>query len=137
VDDRDVALAAVRNVNQLLRRIPAERVDARAVLIVATTLPVLASTTTDVLLQPEKDAVRRFVVRDAGRPFARRERPRRRRLPRLDVDHLDRVLAFVVDEDVSLAVGRGAFRRGVLELDGGDDVAVCGSSAVSVPIGRL
>ena len=35
-------------------------------------------------------------------------------------------LLFVVDEDVSLAVGRGAFGRGVLELDGGDDVAGLG-----------
>ena len=32
------------------------------------------------------------------------------------------ILAFVVDEDVPLAIGRGTFGRRVLELDGGDDV---------------
>ena len=33
------------------------------------------------------------------------------------------MLALVVDEDVPLAVGGGAFGRCVLELDGRDDVA--------------
>ena len=32
VDDRDVALAAIRNVNQFFRRIPSQGVNARAVL---------------------------------------------------------------------------------------------------------
>ena len=92
----------------------------------ATTLPVLAIDDDGRLVAAGENAVRRLVIRDAGRPFARRERPRGGRLPRLDVDHLDRVLAFVVDEDVSLAVGRGAFGRRVFELDGGDDVAGLG-----------
>ena len=50
----DVALAAVRNVYQLLGWIPAQGIHARPFLIVATTLPVFGSTTTDVLLHPEK-----------------------------------------------------------------------------------
>ena len=55
VHDGDVALAAVRDEDQLLRRIPAQRVDARAVRrSTRRPCPWLASTTTDVLLQPEK-----------------------------------------------------------------------------------
>jgi hypothetical protein len=44
----------------------------------------------------------------------------------LTVNHLNRILAFVVDENVSLAIGGGAFRRCVFEFDGGDDVAGLG-----------
>ena len=90
--------------------------------MVATTLPVFGSTTTDVLLQPEKMRFDALSYAMPVGPSTRRERPRGGRLPRLDVDHLDRVLAFVVDEDVSFAIGRSAFGRGVFELDGGDDV---------------
>src|SRR5437763_16462429 len=92
----------------------------------ATIFPLLASTTTDVLLQPREDAVGRFVVRDSGRTLTRRERPRRCRLPRLHVDYLNGVLAFVVDENVPLAVCGGACGRRVFELDGRDDVAGLG-----------
>src|ERR1035438_2934919 len=45
-------------------------------LMVATTLPVFGSTTTDALLQPEKTRFGRFVIRDARRSAARP--PRRR-----------------------------------------------------------
>jgi len=48
---------------------------------------------------------------------------------------LHRALAFVVDEDVPLAIGRGAFGRRVLELDVATMSPVFGSSAVRVPIG--
>ena len=92
----------------------------------ATTLPVLASTTTDVVLHPEKMRFGRLVVRNTCRAVARRERPRRDGLPRLHVDHLHRVLALVVDEDAPLAVGRGALGRRVLELDGRHDVSARG-----------
>ena len=55
MDDGDVAFAAIGDVDQLLRQDPsrARRRACRSA-IVATTLPVLASTTTEVLLQPEK-----------------------------------------------------------------------------------
>src|SRR5437763_8214865 len=70
-----------------------------------------------------KNAVRGFDVRDAGRAVARRERPRCRRLPGLDVNHLNRVLAFNVDENVPLAIGSRALWGRVLEFDSGRDVA--------------
>src|SRR5262249_46206631 len=80
-----------------------------------------------------EDSVRRLVVRNAGRAFARRERPRRDGLPGFHVDDLDRVLPFVVHEDMAFAVGRGAFRRVVFEFDRGDDGASggieCGEGA--------
>ena len=94
--------------------------------IAATTLPVARVDDHRGVAAAREHAVRRLVVRDAGRPFAGRQRPRRGRLPRLDVDHLHRVLALVVHEDMSLAVSRRTFGRGVFELDGGDDIAALG-----------
>ena len=54
VHDRDVALAAIGNVDQLLSRIPAQGVDAGAVRDRRDDFAGAASTTTEVLLQPEK-----------------------------------------------------------------------------------
>src|ERR1035441_8254100 len=60
---------------------------------------------------------------DARRSLAWIERPRGSRLPRLDINHLNRVLAFVIHEDMSLAIGSGAFRRIVLQFHVAHDVA--------------
>src|SRR5207237_9331286 len=66
----------------------------------------------------------RLVVGDSSRTVTWRQRPGSGGLPGLHVDHLNGVLPFVVDEDVSLSVCCGAFRRRILQFNGGDDVAV-------------
>ena len=126
VHDRDVALAAIRNVNQFFRRIPSQGVNARAVRDRRHDFSRARINDDGSLVATRENPVRRLVIRDSRRPFARRERPRGGRLPRLHVDHLDRALAFVVDEDVSLAIGRGAFGPVVFEFGGADDVAGLG-----------
>src|SRR5207249_105294 len=78
------------------------------------------------LAAPGEDPVRGAIVGDAGRAFARRQRPRRDRRHRLLVDHLDGALAFVVDEDLSLAVAGRAFGRIILELHRGDEISALG-----------
>ena len=80
-------------------------------LICATTLPVVASTTTEVPLQPEK---MRFVVRSIAMPVGPshgRDVPGRDLRPGLRVDDVDRVLVLDVDVDPPLAVAHAALGR--------------------------
>src|SRR5262245_24862793 len=121
--DGDVALAAIRNVDQFFRWIPSQSVNTRPVLDGRHDFTRVRINNNRRIVATGENAVGRLVKSDACRSFARIERPRCRRLPRFDVDHLDRVLAFVVNEDVSLSICRSAFRRVVFELRGTDDVA--------------
>src|SRR6266852_5188188 len=81
-----VATTPLRNVNQLFRGIPAQGVHARAVRDGRHDFARAGINDDGCLVATRENAVRRFVIRDAGRPFAWRERPRGRRLPGLDVD---------------------------------------------------
>src|SRR5207253_489519 len=96
LDTVAVAFTAIRNVDQFLGRIPPQRIDARAVRDGRHDLTRARIHDDGCLAAAGEDTVRPGVIRDPGRPFARRERPRRGRLPRFGVDHLDRVLALVV-----------------------------------------
>src|SRR5262249_39844510 len=108
--------------NEFLRWIPSQSVNTRAVLDSCDDFTCIWINNDRRIVATGENAVGRLVISDAGRSFARIERPRRRRLPRFDVDHLYRVLDFVVNEDVSLSIGRSAFRRVVFELSSTDDV---------------
>src|SRR6185369_9659139 len=122
MDDRDVALGPIRDVDQFFRGIPSQGINARAVRDGRHDFARARVNDHGGRVAARENAVRGLVVGDACRPFAWRERPRSGRLPRLYVDDLNRVLAFIVDEDVSFAVGGSALRRRVFELDSGDNV---------------
>jgi len=126
VHDDHVARVAAGNVDQLLRRVPPQRVDLVAVGDRRHDLSGRAVHHDRGLAASHEDPVGRAVVRDACRVFTRRDRPGLDRLPRPDVNHLDRVLALVVDVDPSFSIRRCAFRRNVLELGRADDVPVLG-----------
>ena len=118
------------------RRIPPQASTRVPFVMDATILPALGSTTTEVLLHPEK---MRFDALSYAMPVGPSHGARGHEVafPRMDVDHLDGILAFVVDEDVSLAIGRGAFGAVSSSSTVATMSPVLGSSAVRVPIGRL
>ena len=124
--DRHVAVAPGGDVDQVLRGVPSQRVDAVAVRDRRDDLAGGGIDDDRRLAAARENAIGGAVVGDAGRAFARRQRPRRQDVHRFDVDHLDGVLAFVVDEDLALPVARRALRSVVLELGRTHDVAGLG-----------
>src|SRR5262245_16640478 len=126
MNDRDVALASIGYVDQFRGGIPSQSVNTRAVLDGCDDFTRVRVNNNGRIVTTGENPVRRFVIRNACRPFARIQRPRRCGLPRFDVDHLYRVLAFVINEDVSLPIGCRAFRSVVFELSSTDDVAWIG-----------
>src|SRR5438309_388465 len=119
----DVTVAPGGDIDQALRGVPAQGIDAVAVGNRGDHLATRGVDHDGGLAATGEDPVRGAVVGDAGRALARRQRPRRQHAHRFHIQYLNRALAFVVDVDLPSPIARRSLRPVVLQLGGADDVA--------------
>src|SRR5262249_16515504 len=115
--------STIGDIDELLRGIPTQGVHPRSVLDGRDNFAVAGVDHHGRIVAPGEDTIRGLVIGDARGSRTGSQRPGSGSFPGFHVDHLDGLLNLIVNEYVPLSVGRGAFRRVVLQLHRGHDVA--------------